>query len=159
MKERELPIGKATALAATRYRRSVADLEPDDPFFISQYGKKLDRRSIYYLVKQYGLKVGIKGVRCSPHTLRHTGAKQFILNGGDVFTLQKMLGHSTMYMVRRYVQLSNLDVRQQHARFSPADSLLRKPSPNSSHGPKRGRSKSTEAPTTLGIPMGLDWRS
>lgn len=135
-KERELPLGKAAALAATRYRRSVADLEPEDPFFITQYGKKFDRRSIYDLVRQYGMKAGIKGVRCSPHTLRHTGAKRFILNGGDVFTLQKMLGHTTMYMVRRYVQLSNLDVRQQHARFSPADSLLRKPAPDRSQSKK-----------------------
>jgi integrase/recombinase XerD len=138
-KERELPIGKAAALAAGRYRRSVADLQPDDPFFISQYGKKLDRRSIYDLVRQYGQRAGIKGVRCSPHTLRHTGAKRFILNGGDVFTLQRMLGHTTMYMVRRYVQLSNLDVRQQHARFSPADSLLRKPTPTRGQSAKRNR--------------------
>lgn len=136
-KERELPLGKAAALATKRYRRSVADLEPDDPFFISQYGKKLDRRSIYALVREYGMKADIKGVRCSPHTLRHTGAKRFILNGGDVFTLQKLLGHTTMYMVRRYVQLTNLDVRQQHEKFSPADSLLRKPKPDRTGGKKR----------------------
>lgn len=141
-KERELPLGKAAALAATRYRRSVADLESEDPFFISQYGKKLDRRSIYFLVREYGLKAGIKGVRCSPHTLRHTGAKRFILNGGDVFTLQRLLGHTTMYMVRRYVQLSNLDVRAQHARFSPADSLLRRPAPDRSEGKKRPKGSS-----------------
>lgn len=69
----------------------------------------------------------------------HTGAKRFILNDGDVFTRQRMLGHTTMHMVRRYVQLSNLDVRDQHARFSPADSLLRKPTPdrgNRSRKPK-----------------------
>ena len=71
----------------------------------------------------------IEGVRCSPHTLRHTGAKRFILAGGDVFTLQKLLGHTTLVMVRRYVELADVDVKAQHQRFSPADSLLRRPSP------------------------------
>lgn len=68
---------------------------------------------------------GIEGVRCSPHTLRHTGAKRFILAGGDMFTLQKLLGHTTLYMVRRYVEMASVDVQAQHERFSPADSLLR----------------------------------
>lgn len=69
---------------------------------------------------------GSRGVRCSPHTLRHTGAKRFILAGGDVFSLQKLLGHTTLYMVKRYVELATVDVQAQHERFSPADCLLRK---------------------------------
>jgi integrase/recombinase XerD len=61
--------------------------------------------------------------------LRHTGAKRFILAGGDVFTLQRLLGHTSLAMVRRYVELAAVDVALQHARFSPIDSLLRRPSP------------------------------
>jgi integrase-like protein len=72
---------------------------------------------------------GIEGVRCSCHTLRHTGAKRFILAGGDVFTLQKLLGHTTLAMVRRHVELADVDVRAQHQRLSPADSLLQRPVP------------------------------
>src|SRR6266511_5888567 len=47
----------------------------------------------------------------------------------DVFTLQKRLGHTTLVMVRRYVELADVDVKAQHQRFSPADSLLRRPAP------------------------------
>ncbi|MGH9890767.1 MAG: hypothetical protein ACREA0_02030, partial [bacterium] len=61
--------------------------------------------------------------------LRHTGAKRFILAGGDVFTLQKLLGHTTLYMVKRYVELASVDVQAQHERYSPADSLLRRTTP------------------------------
>lgn len=128
-KERDIPLGKAAALAATRYRRTVKDLEPEDAFFITQQGLAMNRRTIYDLIRNHGLKAGIKGVRCSPHTLRHTGAKLFILNGGDVFSLQKLLGHTTMYMVRRYVQLTDIEVRKQHAQFSPGDRLLSRPTP------------------------------
>lgn len=126
-KERDVPLGQATIQALRRYERSLAELRPGDPFFISRYGGGITRKSVHELVTRYGKKAGIEGVRCSPHTLRHTGAKRFILAGGDVFTLQKLLGHTTLFMVRRYVELSSIDVNAQHQRYSPADSLLRHP--------------------------------
>jgi integrase/recombinase XerD len=87
------------------------------------------RRDVWDLVARYGRRAGIQGVRCSPHTLRDTGAKRFILAGGDVFTLQKLLGHTSLAMVRRYVELAAVDIRAQHERYSPADALLRRPRP------------------------------
>ncbi|MFL6556662.1 MAG: tyrosine-type recombinase/integrase [Bacillus sp. (in: firmicutes)] len=57
--------------------------------------------------------------RVSPHTIRHTGALFYILNGGEPFTLQRILGHSHMNMVRRYVQMTNMDVQNQHSAHSP----------------------------------------
>lgn len=138
-KERDLPLGNEATMAALRYRRLVANLRSDDPFFITQRGTRISRHQAHDIVAEYGKKIGIEGVRCSPHTLRHTGAKRFILEGGDVFTLQRLLGHTTLYMVRRYVQLSMEDVRVQHQRFSPGDSLLRKARPirsTSNHEPR-----------------------
>lgn len=128
-KERDLPLGRTTARALQKYRNAVDGLRPDDPFFISYRGKRLDRSVISEMVGTYGRQAGVTGVRCSPHTLRHTGAKRFILAGGDVFTLQKLLGHTSLVMVRRYVELGSVDVAVQHDRFSPADSLLRRPTP------------------------------
>jgi integrase/recombinase XerD len=128
-KERDIPFGQVAAQAMHRYARSVEDQRSDDPFFISYRGRRMKREDVASSMRGYGLKARIEGVRCSPHTLRHTGAKRFILNGGDVFTLQKLLGHTTLVMVRRYVELASVDVRRQHERFSPADSLLRRPTP------------------------------
>jgi integrase/recombinase XerD len=128
-KERLVPFGTSAAQGLRRYRCAVEDLRTGDPFFITRYGRRMSRRAVYEMISLYGLAAGIHGIRCSPHTLRHTGAKRFILAGGDVFTLQKLLGHTTLAMVRRYVELADMDVKAQHQRFSPADSLLRKPTP------------------------------
>jgi integrase/recombinase XerD len=127
-KERDLPLGRTATRALQRYRNAVDGLRPDDPFFISYRGRRLGRSDISGMVATYGHEAGIAGVRCSPHTLRHTGAKRFILTGGDVFTLQKLLGHASLVMARRYVELASLDVAVQHERFI-ADSLLRRPTP------------------------------
>ena len=128
-KERQVPFGTTAAQALRRYRSAVEDLRPGDPFFITRYGRRMSRWAVHMMITQHGSAAGIAGVRCSPHTLRHTGAKRFILAGGDVFTLQKLLSHTTLVMVRRYVELADVNVKAQHQRFSPADSLLRRPGP------------------------------
>ncbi len=50
----------------------------------------------------------------------------YIRNGGDSFSLQEILGHSTLEMTRRYVHLARRDVSEQHKKFSPMDFLLGK---------------------------------
>ena len=65
----------------------------------------------------------IKGIRCSPHTLRHSMAVTYLRNGGDVFSLQKMLGHASLEMTRKYAELSQTDVQDKHRMYSPADRL------------------------------------
>ena len=64
-------------------------------------------------------KSGIK--RLHAHLCRHTFATRFLINGGDVFTLQQILGHSTLEMVRHYVNLASSYIAIQHQKFSPLD--------------------------------------
>lgn len=47
----------------------------------------------------------------------------YLVNGGDVFSLQQILGHATL-MVRRYVSLSEADLVARHRTASPADRLV-----------------------------------
>ncbi|MGX5621291.1 tyrosine-type recombinase/integrase [Bacillus cereus] len=72
---------------------------------------------------RYGNNAGIKGVRVSPYTFRHTFAKYYLLNNGDVMTLQKILGHSSNEMVRKYVNMTSKDIATQHNKHSPINNL------------------------------------
>ncbi len=90
-----------------------------DHLFVTIDGEPMKRAALQKIVGIYGKKAGIKGVRCSPHTLRHTFAKISVMNGAGVFELQKILGHSSMDMVRVYVNLFSSDVYKRHKEFSP----------------------------------------
>jgi site-specific recombinase XerD len=49
-------------------------------------------------------KLCITGVRCSPHTLRHTFAVSYLRAGGNLFYLSKILGHTSVKTTERYLQ-------------------------------------------------------
>ena len=87
--------------------------------FLNHDGTALQSRRVAHILKKLGKKAGVDNVH--PHRFRHTAAVQFLRNGGNLFALQKMLGHTTLDMVRYYVELSQEDVKNVHKTASPAD--------------------------------------
>lgn len=122
-KERQVPFGAKVKRELWRYVARRGEVPGQDLLFVTRTGERLKPKQLQSALKRYAEKAGIQGVRVSPHTLRHTFARMWIVNGGDVFSLQRILGHTTMDMVRRYVDLAAGDVAAQHRRFSPMDRL------------------------------------
>ena len=80
---------------------------------------ELQPQSIKTLVNRIGANAKVTDVH--PHKFRHTFAITFLRNGGDVFTLQKLLGHSTLDMTKKYLDIAKTDVESAHRKASPVD--------------------------------------
>lgn len=136
-KERMVPFGKKVQSAVWRYLTSSRP-EPLTPrydhVFLTQGGRPLSKDRLEAIVEHYGKKAGIEGVRVSPHTCRHSFAVMFLRNGGDVFSLQRIMGHSTLDVLRIYVNMAQADIQEAHRRHSPVDNLEFK----ATHGNTKG---------------------
>ena len=119
---RYVPIQTKMRQQLRRYMKIRGTCETES-LFVTIDGEPLARRSIQRIITGYGKQAKLTGVRCSPHTFRHTFAKLSIMNGAGVFELQKILGHSSMEMVRTYVNLYSSEVNERHKEFSPLKDL------------------------------------
>ena len=123
-KERIVPIGSKAQRALQRYlfkhRPEPANSDIDN-VFLSVHGTPLSENSIKLMFGRLADRSGVP--RLHAHLCRHTFATRFLMNGGDLFTLQQILGHSTLEMVRHYVNLASNHVAMQHHKYSPLDRL------------------------------------
>ena len=118
--------GRIVFLGRTARRsvwRHLAEREDGDdqkaPLFTGRVARPLTRDSLRLLIKSIAAKAGVDN--CFPHRFRHTFAITYLRCGGDVFTLQSILGHSTLEMVRRYARIAEVDLAAAHRRASPGD--------------------------------------
>ncbi len=123
-KERIVPLGGLAQKVLLRY---VYHFRPNpwniahDTVFLTLDGRSMTDNAIKQLLERLAEKSGVK--RLHPHLCRHTFATNYLINGGDVFSLQQILGHTSLEMVRRYVTLASAQVRVQHRKFSPMDRM------------------------------------
>lgn len=122
-RERIVPVGNAARQALLRYLRQLGRTQPNQPIFRARGGGSLGARGVQQVFNRLKARAGIPG-RCSPHLLRHTFARSYLVNGWDAFSLQRILGHTTLDMVKRYVALADSDLAARHRAASPADRLV-----------------------------------
>lgn len=119
---RTLPISPVTAQAIKSLTQARHPMWGEGiPIFCSTEGTKLTRHTWNDRLEKYGKKLGVK---IRPYDLRHAFALQFLRNGGHALALQRTLGHTNLTMTKRYVALTQEDLRQQHTLASPLNVLL-----------------------------------
>ncbi len=122
-KERLVHMGAACQKAFWRYLTLYRTGQGAN-LFLSEEGRLLPSTAVELMIRRLGQRARLTGVRCSAHTFRHTFAINFLRNGGNVFELQYLLGHTSLEMVKRYLGALNADdAAKAHQRCSPVDRL------------------------------------
>jgi site-specific recombinase XerD len=127
-RERLVPIVVYTRRCIMKYLNEVrSKLCPENcPYlFADSYGDPMAKNRIEQFMRRLLMKSGLKGIKLSPHILRHSSATLFLANGGSITDLQAVLGHKSPITTQRYTHLNVQDIQQRHAKFSPVSQLFR----------------------------------
>ncbi|MEJ5202934.1 MAG: tyrosine-type recombinase/integrase [Anaerolineales bacterium] len=90
---------------------------PNAVVFQTELGNPLTPNSLRLIICRIANRA--KVANAHPHRFRHTFAINFLRNGGDPFSLQMILGHETLDMVKRYLAIVQTDIQAAHRRASP----------------------------------------
>ena len=112
------------ALNALRvYLDTRGKLGDDAPVFVSARGARMHPDSVSHIVSKLGKRAGLQ-MKLGPHLLRHTFARLYLLNGGDLATLSQMLGHADVSItVEYYGRFADEELRRKHAAHNPLASM------------------------------------
>jgi len=123
-KERYVPIGKTLRRIFIQYQKMRIVYLADESchwLFPNRAKQKMTNSGINMLFQKLKTELKLTGEKVSSHTWRHTFAKNYLLNGGDVFSLQKIMGHADLETTRGYLSLNDEEMKLQHARYNPLD--------------------------------------
>ncbi|MCK4794503.1 MAG: tyrosine-type recombinase/integrase, partial [Desulfobacteraceae bacterium] len=123
-KERVVPIGKYVRMVLFSY---IDKIKPESAnpecnnLFLSSSGKPITVNTVKLVFSRLAKTSGVG--RLHAHLCRHTFAINYLLNGGDIFSLREILGHTTLEMVNHYVHFTSAQITAQHHKYSPMDKL------------------------------------
>lgn len=114
----------STLLTVLNEYLSLSKLKSDNYLFPDAYGSQLKPDRLGHIIVKYNNRHGVK--KTGIHMFRHTYAKLMIVNGCNVFKLQKLLGHCSLEMTRRYVELFSVDLKEGYDDINPLEKLTNK---------------------------------
>lgn len=124
-KWRTVFIGATTRRAVATYLHYREEIDPESALWRTQTGTPLTRAGILQIVLRRARAAGVPAP--GMHDFRRAFAINFLRNGGDVATLQRLLGHSDLRVINRYLKLLDEDLHRAHEQYSPVEGLKRRP--------------------------------
>lgn len=97
--------------------------QPEDYLFCNNYGEQASNRTWQTLVYRYNVKRDVNVT--SIHAFRHSFARLWILNHGDIMRLKTILGHSNIAVTNEYLQMFGQDLQMDFEKFNPLDNMNR----------------------------------
>jgi integrase/recombinase XerD len=121
-KQRIVPLGESARLAIEAYlvssRPKLVKARTGSGLFLSDRGRPINRRTIWYLVRKAAARAGLaKPVKT--HQLRHSFATHLLGGGADLRAIQEMLGHASITTTQIYTAVESRRLVSEHAKFHP----------------------------------------
>lgn len=120
-KPRMVFLGRKAIRAIRGYLRYRKDNSP--ALWISTQGERMTYAALRCFLRRRAERIGLKSTP-TPHDFRRAFALVMLRNGVDIFALQKLMGHSDLQILRRYLAQTDQDIHTAHMRGSPVDSNL-----------------------------------
>ena len=121
-KERQVPMGLKAQEALRDYltvgRVTFTKKNRVPQLFLNARGRPLTRQGFWKIIRQYGMKAGIKGP-ITPHVLRHSFASHLLEHGADLRAVQVMLGHADISTTQIYTHVTRDRLKQVHEKYHP----------------------------------------
>ena len=97
----------------------------EEYLFCNVFGNQLIKTTIYHSIYEYHINRGV--YTTGIHRYRHTFAKKWILKGGNVVSLQKILGHSSLQITQNYLNMLISDLKEDINKVNIIDDFNKKP--------------------------------
>jgi len=120
-REALIPMSQNLSYVLNEYLLYRSHKSEDEFLFVNDDSTPMKVWSLSRAMRKYNIRKGF--FNGSLHIYRHTFAKLWIINGGDLFRLQKILGHTSMSTVREYVEMFSPDLQIDFEKFNPLDRL------------------------------------
>ncbi len=116
-KQRVVPVLPAVKAAIEAYvKASPYPMTKDSPLFLGVRGGRLNPGTAEAQVRKIRALMGLPD-SVTPHALRHSFATHLLSGGGDLRTIQELMGHETLSTTQRY---TDVDAQRLHAVYSTA---------------------------------------
>lgn len=102
----------------------IAEENSEDDYVFHGHKGPLTRNGVYRIVRAHMKKAGIQGPKLGPNRVRHAFGKNYLVNGGDLRSLQLLMGHKRITTTQKYTNLLPKDLIEKHHKYSPLGRLI-----------------------------------
>jgi integrase/recombinase XerC len=118
-KERVVPVLPVVVDAVRAYRQICPwSTEPDRPLFYGARGARLNAGIVQRTMRRIRAELGLPET-ATPHALRHSFATHLLAGGGDLRTIQELLGHASLSTTQRYTDVDTQRLLEVYDRSHP----------------------------------------
>jgi integrase/recombinase XerC len=118
-KERLVPVLPVVRQAVDTYLRLCPLAQrPDDPLFLGKRGGPLNPRLIQKVIQQARMQLGLPA-SATPHAMRHSFATHLLESGGDLRSIQELLGHASLSTTQAYTAVDQARLMEVYKKAHP----------------------------------------